>query len=207
MPAKIKDITGQRFGRLTALSISKDVAYDGSRNWLVKCDCGTILMVNGSRLRRGGVVSCGCYPKELHSKQLKTHGKSKTRLFSVWQQMKSRCSNSKTKAYKDYGGRGIRVCDEWLHNFQAFYDWAIAHGYDENAPRGKCTLDRIDVNGNYEPSNCRFATVKEQQDNRRITKKYIVNGREYKSLRDAAKFEKIPVSTMYSRFYKENKRS
>lgn len=93
------------------------------------------------------------------------HGMYKTRLYSIWASMKERCLNTKDYRYKHYGARGIKVCDEWKNDFKTFYEWAILNGYDEAAPKGEYTLDRIDVNGNYEPSNCRWITLKEQQLN------------------------------------------
>lgn len=99
------------------------------------------------------------------------------RLYGVWNSMKRRCYDERHENFCRYGGRGIKVCDEWNDNFNAFAEWALENGYDETAPYGKCTLDRIDVNGNYEPSNCRFISLKEQNRNRRDNKYVEVNGR------------------------------
>lgn len=100
------------------------------------------------------------------------HGKHNTRLYRIWGNMKGRCYCKSRREYKNYGGRGIKVCDEWQQDFQAFYDWAMSHGYTDTL-----TLDRIDVNGNYEPSNCRWITNKEQQNNRQYNKLISYNGR------------------------------
>jgi hypothetical protein len=106
-----------------------------------------------------------------HSGRAIKHGERSRRynerLYNVWNGMKTRCINPNAKSYRAYGGRGITVCDEWLHNFPAFQEWAITHGYDETAPFGECTIDRIDVNGNYEPSNCRWVSMEVQQTNKR----------------------------------------
>lgn len=99
--------------------------------------------------------------------KLEHHGLYKSRLYWVWHSMKDRCYNPKATSYKHYGGRGIKVCDEWKNSFKAFYDWAYSNGYDENAPRNKCTIDRINNDGDYEPSNCRWVDAKIQASNQR----------------------------------------
>ncbi len=162
MGRKPIDLTGQRFGRLTVL---EQAGRDSRREatWWCICDCGNKIQVPGYSLRRGNTQSCGCLKVDIH----KVHGGYYSRLYKVWFSMKQRCYNPKSKDYKNYGGRGIIVCDEWLHDFETFRDWALQIGYDENAPFGECTIDRIDVNGNYEPCNCRWITIKEQRKNQR----------------------------------------
>lgn len=156
-----KDITGQRFGRLTV------ICRDGTnRNrastWRCMCDCGNEVIAVGSNLRTGWTQSCGCLRKD----QLTTHGKRKSRLWVVWMGMRRRCNKPYDKAYNNYGARGITICKEW-DDFQAFHDWAMANGYDENAPRGQCTIDRIDNDKGYCPENCRWVDTKTQNSNRR----------------------------------------
>lgn len=163
--SKIVDITGLRFGRLTVKQ-RQGATKEGKATWICQCDCGKSVLVSGKLLRSGQIVSCGCFRAESVAKINRTHGKSHTRLYYVWMGMRKRCYDSQNNVYSYYGGRGITVCDEWRDNFQSFYDWAIANGYDENAPYGKCTIDRIDVNGKYEPSNCRWVSMAEQNKNK-----------------------------------------
>lgn len=157
------DITGKRFGRLTVLKI---VGCNKWREamWLCRCDCGNEISVASNNLRRSHTQSCGCLQREATTKSNTTHGKRKTKLYSVWNTMKARCFNCNSKSYKDYGGRGIKVCDEWKNNFQAFYNYVskLPHFCEEGY-----TLDRINNDGNYEPNNVRWATRKEQVHNRR----------------------------------------
>ena len=167
MPQLI-DLTGQRFTRLTV--ICKASPQGRSTRWLCRCACGKEVVATSKHLRDGNTKSCGCYIHEFVAKRNTTHGLSKSRLYSIWHSMKDRCLNTNHLHFNDYGGRGITICDEWKDNFQAFYDWAYAHGYNESAPQWQCTLDRIDTNGNYCPDNCRWVDMKTQIHNRRNSK-------------------------------------
>lgn len=167
--AKALDLTGQRFGRLTVIERAENNKR-GKTMWLCKCDCGNTTIAQGTNLKSNHTQSCGCSHNDVLRKASTTHGQSRSRLHYVWKSMKYRCYNKNHKNYKDYGGRGITVCDEWRNDFSAFYNWAMANGYDENAPYGQCTIDRIDVNGNYRPENCRWVDMKTQNNNQRKKK-------------------------------------
>lgn len=158
---KFRDLTGQRFGRLYVVR-EYGRNKQGKATWLCKCDCGNTKAVYSYSLISGATLSCGCLHKEKLSKASKTHGMTKSRIYKEWANMKSRCNNPKSTYYEYYGGRGIKVCEEWGKDFISFYYWAILHGYVDNL-----TLDRKDTNSNYEPSNCRWVTMKEQANNKR----------------------------------------
>lgn len=170
------DLTGQRFYRL--LVVSRAESNDRPR-WNCVCDCGNKVVLTTESLL-GGTKSCGCYRREWARATNTKHGgcrrSGKDRLYGVWNMMKQRCNDPNCKAYKDYGGRGISVCDEWNESYSAFREWAIANGYDNSAKHGKCTIDRIDNSKGYEPGNCRFADAKTQSRNRRSNRVITHNG-------------------------------
>lgn len=161
-----ENLHGQRFGRLVVLRYDH-TNKNGAAVWECQCDCGKTKSVMAANLKSGITKSCGCLHSEMVSQQRKTHGESHSRLHMVWQGMNQRCTNPNRKHYKHYGGRGIKVCEEWRNSFEAFREWALSNGYRPDAARGECTLDRIDVNGNYCPENCRWITNAEQQRNKR----------------------------------------
>lgn len=172
------NLVGKKFGRLTVIEDATDMTPYGKKDikWLCRCDCGKETVVKTSDLKTGNTLSCGCYLAENTKNFAKKHGLRYSRLYGIYYGMYDRCYNPNSSVFKHYGGRGIEICQEWLGKggFQRFWDWAYANGYDENAPRGKCTIDRIDVDGNYCPENCRWVDMKTQAKNKR--KKENKNG-------------------------------
>lgn len=153
---RIVNLIGSRYGRLLVIAFSGK--RKNNRYWECQCDCGVVTVVAGGEICRGTVVSCGCLRKE----KATTHGMYKSSEFKIWQKMKSRCFNENHHGYKDYGGRGITVCNRWL-KFENFLEDI------GNRPSPRHSIDRIDVNGNYEPSNCKWSTLKEQARNKQNT--------------------------------------
>lgn len=164
--SKSTDLSGVRFGRLVAIAPTNERTSGRNVVWKCKCDCGNVTSVGSGSLKNGRIQSCGCWRKDRASTLNKTHGGKHERLYNVWMDMRRRCNDPAMKNYEDYGGRGICVSEKF-EDYSNFRDWALSSGYNPTAKYGECTLDRIDVNGNYEPSNCRWISVSQQQLNKR----------------------------------------
>lgn len=180
-----KDLTGRNFTRLTVIK-KYGLNKHNKITWLCRCECGTEKVVLGASLMNGKTKSCGCLQKEKVIEKNYSHGKSYTRLYRIWRNMKSRCTVINNPDYKNYGGRGISICNEWIDDFQSFYNWAISNGYSD-----VLSIDRINVNKGYSPQNCRWSTDKDQARNKRNNVNTLIDG-EYLSI--AAIAEKYQVS-------------
>lgn len=189
------DLTGQRFGRLVVVK-RVDHEKKGQARWLCRCDCGKEKVVQSYDLRSGNTQSCGCQRQENFTHIV--HGHSRKRVYAIWKGMKSRCFNENRKCYKDYGGRGITVCDEWKDDFEVFYDWAMANGYSDDL-----TIDRKDSDGNYDPSNCRWADTLTQANNKGRNVFLEYNG-ETHTIAEWSRITGINAATIYNRVKKLN---
>lgn len=177
---KFIDLTGKKFGRMYVVGISKRCKHT---RWNCLCDCGNRKEVLGCHLKSGKIISCGCASIERISALNKTHGESKTRLYSIWSGIKSRCYDKNVSRYARYGSRGITVCEEWKNNYLSFKQWAMENGYADNL-----SIDRINNDGNYEPSNCRWADSQQQSNNTSTTIKIEYNDNIYSAKQIATLF-------------------
>lgn len=186
-----KGIEGNKYGMLTAIrNTHKHYRNTKSLLWEFRCDCGNTKEIIVSKVVKGEIRSCGCLHK---ISPAKTHGESTSKLYGVWCTMKNRCYNPNVDMYHNYGARGITVCDEWLHSYVNFRDWAYSHGYKEHL-----SIDRIDNNLGYSPSNCRWIPLSEQARNKRNTIYLTYNG-ETKRVQEWAEIVGISAHTITAR--------
>jgi hypothetical protein len=194
VPKQAINLIGKTFFRLTV------IGYAGKSEWICQCECGTVKSINTSELNRKSsknhtaAKSCGCWRKDKH----RTHSQTNTPIYRTWQSMKRRCYQSKDKFYKWYGGRGITVCGRWLASFENFYSDM------GEKPTPKHQIDRIDSNGNYEPSNCRWTTAKENSNNRRSNRLFTHNGKTQTLTQWCEEFG-LKYKTCHSRIFRDGK--
>lgn len=189
------DLVGRRFGKLTVLHRNADhIAPSGQhiRMWQCRCDCGNERNVAGQNLIKGHTQSCGCLRSHNRLKHGECFGGKPTRLYRIWAGMKSRCSSPGSSHYEKYGARGISVCADW-DDFTKFKEWAIESGYNDSL-----TLDRIDVNGNYSPENCRWVSYKTQGNNTRRNMTFEFN-HQIHTLSEWAEITHIPYKALWER--------
>lgn len=154
----IKDISGSCFGKLKVISLHGVI--NRRTFWKCQCECGNIKNCNGTDLRSDKIKSCGCV-------RISKHNSTGTRLYNIWKGMKSRCYIKTSKSFNNYGARGIKLCDEWINDFSKFKEWSLINNYND-----QLSIERIDNNGNYDPNNCKWIPINEQNKNRRVRKKY-----------------------------------
>lgn len=189
-----KDMIGERIGRLVVTEFAGLDKYKRCL-WKCKCDCGNECVVFGGHLRQGHTTSCGCVQAENRNSLIlknTTHGESRKRLYNIWYRTIQKCENPSHCKYQYYGARGISVCKEW-HDYATFAKWARANGYDESL-----TIDRINNDGNYEPSNCRWANMEVQSNNRRNNVLIAVDGVSH-TMSEWSKIYEIPYKLLWSR--------
>ena len=194
--SKLIDLTGNRYCKLVVIERAENTNR-GEPRWKCKCDCGNITTVKGQNLKHGLVKSCGCLRSESNKSRTK-HGLSNDPLYIKWNSIKVRCYDPSCKSYKDYGGRGIKMCDEWKNSVDEFAKWAYSSGYNEDL-----TIERIDNNGDYCPENCRWVTKMEQAKNRRSNYKIAYNGKT-QDLTDWCKDLGLDYKLIHNRIHKSH---
>ena len=164
----VEDLKGKTFGKVLVIGLDNVYTQPSGRKrymWKCRCECGKEFVSRTAEIKK--ITSCGCERDKDNAIRQTKHSEAKTRLYQIYYSMRIRCENPKASGYLRYGGRGIRVCDEWVNDNTSFFKWAKENGFDENNYR--MSLERIDPNGNYEPSNCKWILIEEQSQNRRNT--------------------------------------
>lgn len=193
MAKRLRDITGESFGRWTIIEYAGRGKH-GEVEYKCRCTCGTEKVLRRSSLTSGNSRSCGCLAREATKARETTHGASDTRLYRIWAGIIQRCCNSRSRyEWEKYGGRGVTMCEEWRNSFEEFAAWALLNGYSDTL-----TIDRVDVNGDYSQQNCRWSTVYEQSNNKR-TSKYITYNGEVGTVREFADRCGLAYSCLYAR--------
>lgn len=191
---KAKTLKGRKFGKLLVLSKHDNIGKNTA--WFCECECGVRKPVLTHNLLSGKSKSCGCVRGKKLGNFSRIHGGSGTKIYSIYKGMKQRCNNNKNPAYKYYGGKGVIICSEWLENFVFFRKWAFDNGYKEGL-----SIDRIDPNGGYNPENCRWITLHQQQNNKLNSMFVIVDNKKY-TIAEWADIRKTNKQTLYDRFYR-----
>ncbi|BCG66439.1 hypothetical protein [Staphylococcus phage vB_SsapH-Golestan101-M] len=191
---RLKDMTNYKFNGCVVLKRAENKGKNVC--WLCRCYCGVEFVVRATDIRTGNTKSCGCLNRKLAGDRARKHGNRNSRLYNIWNNMKMRCSNPNSVNFKNYGARGISVCDEWFNSFENFYKWAMGNGYNDTL-----TLDRIDNDKGYKPSNCKWADYTHQERNRRNNHILEYNNEKY-SIAEWSDITGIPYSTLWSRIKK-----
>ncbi len=187
----LKDLTGKKYGKLVVLSLSPERGKNRGTKWICRCECGNEIIVWGGNLKKENRhKSCGCD----YIGPATTHGMSSNRIFKIWIGIKTRCYNKNYANYKNYGGRGIKMCDSWLNSFENFYE-DMKHGYEDDLQ-----IDRIDNNKDYELSNCHWTTQLEQANNKRNNRIFKIDGVE-KTMAQWARHFNIKYRIVMDRIY------
>ena len=194
--SELIDLTGQKFGRLTVIKRAKDKIRKNGKHevmWECLCDCGNTKIVSRDSLRSSAIRSCGCLRKENTKNMRSKHGLRNTQIYRTWANIKTRCYNPNKDTFNYYGGRNVEMCQDWKEDFINFYNWSMEHGYKEGL-----TIDRINPSGNYEPNNCRWVTMKEQQNNK-LNNHYIMYEGQKHTLMEWSEILNINYRTLHKR--------
>lgn len=191
---KKQNLIGKKFGKLTVIKESENKGKNIA--WICKCDCGKEKTVLAYNLTAGKSKSCGCERIKTLKRVMTKHGGGGTRLYSIFKGMSQRCYNKNNPAYCYYGGKGIKICDEWRNDFESFRNWSQLNGYSETM-----SIDRINPNGGYEPNNCRWVTMKVQQNNK-LNSAFLIIDEEKHTIAEWAEKNNTNKQTLYSKIYR-----